>query len=163
MRLYIPATLADLTALEGLPARRAHAATAALARALGEEDSEVGEFSALQAAAADALDLLVPAADGPLVRVVVAAEVDDAPPAAQDEGPSAVLAPALPWPKVVSFHVDDPGDDGAQQVLRAAVGIGDGEADTGAEPGSGEAAAAVAELDLLWYDAGERAELLTWR
>lgn len=153
MRIYLPATVADLAAARGLRATRAHALTRALAGVLADDDPEAGEFYAMQAAAADALELLPADAAGPLVRVVVAADVDDVRPAGPDGGPSAVLAPEVPWDAVVSFHVDDPADAEAQHVLRAAIA---GTADD-------SAAQAAAGLDLLWYDAGERAELLTWR
>lgn len=152
MRIYIPATLADLAADE-VPARRAHAFTPALARALGETDPEAGEYEAMLAAAADALGLLATRFEaGPLVRVVIAADVDDAPPAPADPAASAVLAPSVRWDQVVAFHVDDPSDAAAQQVLGRAVGA----------PDDDEQAAAAVELDLLWYDAAEREELLGW-
>lgn len=154
MRIYIPATLADLAAAQGLPARRAHALTPALAGALADDDPEAGEFQALLAAATEALEMLAAGSDGSLVRVVVAADVDDAAPAGPGDAPSAVRAPEVPWEAAVSFHVDDPADVAAQQVLRAA---------TAGEDDGGSARQAAAGLDLLWYDAGERAELLTWR
>lgn len=154
MRIFIPATLADLGADE-VPARRAHAFTPALGQALAESDPEAGEYHALLAAAADALALLreTGTGAGALVRVVVAADVDSAPPVGSEPAPSAVLAPPVSWSAVVSFHVDDPTDLEAQQVLRRAVG---------APAQEEQAVAEVAGLDLLWFDATERAELLNW-
>ena len=57
MRIYIPATAADLSAPE-ISARPAHAATAQLARALPEEDEEGLEMSASLCAADASLVLL---------------------------------------------------------------------------------------------------------
>ena len=57
MRIYIPATAADLSAPES-SARPAHAATAQLARALPEEDEEGLEMLASLCAADASLVLL---------------------------------------------------------------------------------------------------------
>lgn len=154
MRVYLPATLADLAGTEGLPPRRGHALTPALAAALGiaagdRDDAEAGEFQALVAAAGDSLAMLRARSDGPPVRVVVAADIDDVEIPQGDPVPSAVLVPAVPWRTVVSFHVDDRTDGDGTDRLRAAIA------------GQAGAEDAVAELDLLWYDVSERADLVS--
>ena len=77
MRIYIPATAADLSAPE-ISARPAHAVTAQLARALPEEDEEGLEVSAsLCAADASVVLLAEPEAAGLADRrIVIAADVD---------------------------------------------------------------------------------------
>ena len=148
MRVYLPATLTDLSAAHGLSARTGRAVTEHLRAALGEQDDEeTAEFGALVLAAADSLDLLA-AADAPR-RVVVAAEVSPATvrPTAADEEPGQVQVPAVGWDRVVSFHVDEPTPAVTQLVQNARTGQ-DG------------ARQRVEELDLLWYDATERAELI---
>ncbi|MGC0143235.1 DUF6912 family protein [Pseudactinotalea sp. Z1732] len=154
MRVYLPATLADLAGTEGLPPRRGHALTPALAAALGtaggdSDDAEAGEFQALVAAAADSLAMLRDRGHEPPVRVVVAADIDDVEVPQGDPEPSAVFAPAVPWRAVVSFHIDDRTDLAGAAQLRGAIA------------GQAGAEEAVAELDLLWYDVSERADLLT--
>ena len=77
MRIYIPATAADLSAPE-ISACSAHAATAQLVRVLPEEDEEGLEMSASLCAADASLVLLAePSADGAADRrIVIAADVD---------------------------------------------------------------------------------------
>ena len=150
MRVYLPATAADLTA-PALSPRTAHAATAALAAALPEEDQEGLEVSAsLCAADSSLVRLSRPEADG-LVdrRVVVAADVapEHVRELAPDEdvlpGTVQVTAP-VPWDDVASLLVDE-----------AAA-----EADVRAARGGDEAAfERAAEADLLWYDVCEREHL----
>lgn len=145
MRVYLPASVVDLAAPDGISARPGHAVTPAL-RALSpgesEEDLEVSAFLD----AADASLALLTTVDVPC-RVVVAADVDSVAPI--DGGPvTTVSAPAVPWRDVVSFHVDDPADPTAATTVRAAIG------------GGGGTVEAAADLDLLWYDASERAVLL---
>ena len=161
MRIYLPATTIDLADDAGLSGRRAHACTQAVAAA--HTDLEEGEFHALLAAAAGSLELVgrgsagsrhaVGIDDSPRstlhpLRVVVAADVDDAGIVAGGEPPSAVQAPPVNWSQVASFHVDDPDDDDGRELLRRAVA------------GDAGAAAGVAQLDLLWYDVTEREHLL---
>lgn len=151
MRVYLPVTLTDLSATHGMPARTGRAVTQHLRAALGEQDDEeTAEFAALVLAAADSLDLLA-ATDAPR-RVVVAAEVPPAMvhPTGADahEEPGQVEVPELGWDRVVSFHVDEPTPAVAQLVENARTGQ-DG------------ARQRVEELDLLWYDATERADLIS--
>jgi len=149
MRIYLPATIGDLRSAEGLSPRGAHALTGALREVLGGADDEAGEFQAMLTAADACVDLLRERPAEPPVRVVVAADIDGV---GHDRagGPSAVHAPAVPWARVVSFHVDDPDDAAAHGLVRRAA---DGDA---------EARAGVEELDLLWFDVTER-DLLTNR
>lgn len=150
MRVYLPATAADLTA-PALSPRTAHAPTASLAAALPEEDQEGLEVSAsLCAADSSLVRLSRPEADG-LVdrRVVIAADVvpEHVRELAPDEdvlpGTVQVTAP-VPWDDVASLLVDE-----------AAA-----EADVRAARGGDEAAfERAAEADLLWYDVCEREHL----
>jgi hypothetical protein len=145
MRVYLPASVVDLAAPDGISGRPAHAVTPGLRAASpgeSEEDLEVSAFLD----AADASLALLTTADVPC-RVVVAADVDSVAPI--DGGPvTTVRAPAVRWRDVVSFHVDDPADPAAATTVGAAIG------------GVDAAIEAAADLDLLWYDASERAELL---
>lgn len=157
MRVYLPATAADLTA-PALSPRTAHAATASLAAALPEEDQEGLEVSAsLCAADSSLVRLSRPEADGSRPeadgladrRVVVAADVapEHVRELAPDEdvlpGTVQVTAP-VPWDDVASLLVDE-----------AAA-----EADVRAARGGDEAAfERAAEADLLWYDVCEREHL----
>lgn len=142
MRIYLPATLLDLTDPEGLSARPGHIVTAGLQRQWGAADQEEAEHAALLVAARDSMALL-DRAGAPPRRVVVAADIDPLPAPAGEHAP--VPAPAVPWRRVASFHVDDGDDPVAGRTIRQALATGE------MEP--------VAELDLLWYDATER-ELL---
>ena len=92
MRIYIPATAADLSAPE-ISARPAHAATAQLARALPEEDEEGLEMSASLCAANASLVLLAePSADGAADRrIVIAADINPAQGASGSVGAVAVV------------------------------------------------------------------------
>lgn len=145
MRIYLPATAADLASETGLAARPAHAVTPVL-RAGNPGDSEEDlEVSAFLAAADASLDRLT-AQDVP-ARVVVSAEVPDAEPIGGAD-PTEVSAPDVPWDAVVSIHADDRADGETTDLVSAAVG------------GDEKAVEAASELDLLWYDATERAELL---
>jgi hypothetical protein len=144
MRIYLPATAADLSVEGGLSARAAHAVTPALRAANpaeSEEDLEVPAFLA----AADASLALLTEADVP-VRLVIAADVGAAEPT-QGEDITEVSAPEVPWSAVVSFHVDDPDDGEAAALIRAAVS------------GDDDATDAAGELDLLWFDVSERDQL----
>lgn len=154
MRVYLPATVADLVDADrhGLPARRAHAVTAPLRAASpgeSEEDLEVPAFYA----AADASLALLTAADVPL-RVVVSADVTAA--EAADGGVTEVDVPAVPWSAVVSLHVDDPDDGATVELVRRAVAAASADDDDAAE----QAAGLVDEADLLWFDASELTTLL---
>ncbi|MBZ2196372.1 DUF6912 family protein [Occultella gossypii] len=148
MRIFLPATSADLDNPDGVGARRAHALTAAWRAAIGDEDPETGEFATLLIAADESVTRIGATGAAPL-RVVIAADVPDAQVRApgQEAPPSAVLVDDVPWSAVVSIHVDDPGDSEVRdQVARAATG------DEAALAGTGD-------VDLLWYDVTERGQL----
>lgn len=154
MRLYLPATLDELTATtEGdalLAGRTAHAVTQALRAALPDEDEEGWEFAAHLAAADDSLDLLRSRPEAPALRLVVTVDVpDDAVDVGPQPGamPSAVLLTrAATLAEVACVHVDEPAVAGD---VRAAL--------------SGDVAAdeRVAEADLLWYDVSEIGDIPT--
>ncbi|WP_396121443.1 DUF6912 family protein, partial [Actinomyces sp. 217892] len=147
MRIYLPATAADLSSPEISP-RLAHAATRVLARALPEEDEEGLEVSASLCAADSSLVLLAEPGNETVSsrRVVIAADVD-----AQDvrelevgdevlPGTVELLAPVA-WDDVAALLVDEP----------------EAEADVAsARAGDEEAFEWAAEADLLWFDASER-------
>lgn len=150
MRIYIPATAADLSAPE-ISARPAHAVTAQLARALPEEDEEGLEMSASLCAADASLVLLAePSADGAADRrIVIAADVDAE--AVRElaiepdvlPGTVALLGP-VPWDDVAALLVDE---ERAEADVRAA------------RTGDEEAFERAADADLLWFDVSERAPL----
>lgn len=143
MRLYVPATLAQIHHPAGLRPTAAHAVTPALAAALPAEDREGLELAALLAAADEAVALLALDLEAPRRRVVVAAEVADVrtPVHGAEALPSAVTPPeTLGWDHVVSLHVDEP----------------EAEPDvTAAAEGDSAALDRAAERDLLWYDVTE--------
>lgn len=141
MRLYLPMTLRDLDAPDGVHPRQAHAATGALAAALPDEDQESLEFAAMLAAADASVTLLAADEAAPRRRVVVVADSTQDCRPVPDGLPSEVEAPAaVPWSRVRSIHVDD----------------ADAEADVAAAAsGDGEALDRAAERDLLWYDVSE--------
>lgn len=147
MRIYLPATAADLRA-EAISPRTAHAATAALARALPEEDEEGLEVSAsLCAADASVMLLAEPGArDLPDRRVVIAADVDGGVVSelevTEEVLPGSVRVGApVSWEEVAAILVDEP----------------EAQADVhGARQGDEEAFERAAEADLLWYDVVER-------
>ena len=150
MRIYIPATAADLSAPE-ISARPAHAVTAQLARALPEEDEEGLEMSASLCAADASLVLLAePSADGAADRrIVIAADVDAE--AVRElaiepdvlPGTVELLRP-VPWDDVAALLVDE---ERAETDVRAA------------RTGDEEAFERAADADLLWFDVSERAPL----
>ena len=151
MRIYLPATSADLSRPAGLPPRWAHAVTAELRRALPDEDDEGLEASAMLAAADESVVHLRAASSAVPRRVVVAADVADSgvvvPERARpwqegdDQLPSAVeVRSIVPWSDVVSIHVDEPG---AEEAVTAAL-TDDAAVDR------------AAEHDLLWHDIVER-------
>ena len=78
MRIYLPATMADLAASGGLNAREGHVVTPALQSELGDDDPESAEHAALLLAAVDSLVLLAGGTVTPR-RVVVAADIEPVP------------------------------------------------------------------------------------
>ncbi len=142
MRIYLPASPAELVARTDLDARDVHAVTPALRTALPEEDDEGLEFSA-QLAAADAALTLLTAPEAGRRRLVVTADVPAAvvAPGEDPDDPTVVrLVESVGWADVVCVHVDE---REAHQDVVAALG------------GDDDAVARLAERDLLWYDAAE--------
>ncbi|MCR2052367.1 hypothetical protein NSA19_05810 [Actinomyces bowdenii] len=150
MRIYLPATAADLRA-EVISARAAHAATPALAQALPDEDEEGLEVSAsLCAADASVLLLAEPGAQGlPDRRVVIAADVDPQVvrelAVTEEVLPGSVMVEApVPWEDVAAVLVDEAGAQADVALARV---------------GDEEAFERAADADLLWYDVVERDSL----
>ena len=155
MRIYLPATLDELTALAvstrrpaslDLEPRGAHAVTAALAAALPDEDEEGLEYSAHLAAADDTLALIAASPTADRRRLVLSVEVpDDAVVAAAGDAtvisPSAVdIVVPVPGAVVVCGHIDE--TDAVADVEATLAGDDD-------------AVERLVERDLLWYDASE--------
>jgi len=160
VRLYLPATLDELDDLlrRGTPLavpRRAHAVTPALTALLPDEDEEGVEFAAQLMAADDALVLLAARPEAPGLRLVVTVEVPDGAvrAGAPDDGSGAdaagvddeaaslvTLTEPATRDDVVCAHVDEPA--ARDEVARAL-------------DGDDAALDALAERDLLWYDATE--------
>lgn len=149
MRIYIPLTPGDL--VSAVEPRLVHAVTPELKRAVPYEDAEGWEMIATLAAADDSLRLL--AAGRTRRRMVCVAEVPDRSlePALQSAAEPAAELPtarrliaSVDWQDVETILVDEPGYE--DLVSRAL---------------SGEEAAfaATGDIDLLWYDVVERADL----
>ncbi|UFU07606.1 DUF6912 family protein [Ruania halotolerans] len=151
MRVYLPATVAELAEPSGLPARTGRAVTAALRTALGADaDEEMAEYAALILAAEDSLANLTES--DAMRRLVVAADVPDSAvrdAAGREAGAelARVHVPEVPFADVVSFHVDAADAHTLALVARALSGDEQAVAEIGAE-------------DLLWYDVSEREVLL---
>ncbi|KGM13524.1 DUF6912 family protein [Cellulomonas bogoriensis] len=140
MRIYLPATLAELTGPDLSP-RLVHAVTDALRQALPDEDDEGLEYAAQLLASDDSLDLL--GDQDQQRRCVVAADVPQERVRAVEEphAPSVVeLTVPVAWDTVACAHVDE--DAAGADVVAARAG-------------DGPAAERLAERDLLWYDVSE--------
>ncbi|RAX22627.1 MULTISPECIES: DUF6912 family protein [unclassified Actinomyces] len=147
MRVYLPATAADLSA-DSISPRTAHAATPALAAVFPEEDQEGLEVSASLCAADSSVMLLaVPGAEALADRrVVIAADVEEEQvrevPAGDDVLPGTVeLTAPVEWDAVAALLVDEAD---AEPDVRAA------------RTGDEAAFERAADADLLWYDVSER-------
>ena len=139
MRIYLPASLADLASEEGLDGRAAFAVTAAVREMAPELDEEGLEYLAFLAAADAAIDL------GEVSRIVVAADAR----AQETDATGVVNVAEVAWKDVVSIHIDDLTDPALLADIRAAQ-VGDDAARERANA-----------ADLLWYDAAERADVTT--
>lgn len=133
--------------------RLVHGVTRALERTYPGEDAEGLEYVATLSAADDSLRLMTPQT-AVMRRIVAVAEVDNSALAlpANEENllPTALYLEAeLPWAKVESVLVDEPG---GENVVEAAV------------RGDEQAFLATEEIELMWYDVLElkylRRELL---
>lgn len=150
MRIYLPATAADLRA-DTISPRPAHAPTPALARALPEEDQEGLEVSASLCAADASLVLLAEPGAAGLAdrRIVVAADVE--PEAVHELAPGGDVLPGtvkvtteVPWDQVAAVLVDEAA---VEPDVRAA------------RLGDEEAFERTAQADLLWFDVTEKQAL----
>lgn len=175
MRIYVPATLDELDSAVvattstrwTVTARPAHAVTAALEAALGDEDDEGREYAAFLAAADDSLERIAGSGGAPPLRVVVSVDVPETAVAlpggsgSDDErsAPSTVLLTRdVHDVPVVAVHVDEPeAAVDVRAVLAAADEEGDAEsASDVADPSAlDDALQRVADRDLLWYDGSE--------
>lgn len=158
MRVYVPATPADLRSLaDQVPdgtspridasARRVHLVTGRLREVLPGEDLEGLEYAAQLAAADASLELLDRHPEGPSLRVVLTVELPDAAVRVLDDDPypsAGLVGPGTPAALVVCAHVDEP--ESAARVRDALAG---GE----------EELERLDELDLLWYDGTELAHV----
>ncbi|WP_418276239.1 DUF6912 family protein [Isoptericola jiangsuensis] len=174
MRLYVPATLDELTAVVPGPTARwdlvprvAHAVTPQLVAALPDADDEELEYAAFLAAADDSLALVAAGATVPL-RVVVSLEVPDDAVAtgATDHEPDGApsrtaVVRDVPGARVEAVHVDEPE---AAHDVRAVLAAADSPHDGGSDDGEGadgederlaDAVERVAARDLLWYAPAE--------
>ncbi|MEU8343869.1 hypothetical protein SAMN05443665_1011129 [Actinomadura meyerae] len=176
MRVYLPSTL---TLLAGVHAAReigpaplaAHAVTPALREWYASGDLEELEYAAMTAAARASLRLLAADPSAPRRRVVLAAEVPDAAvrggtsPHAPGSAFGALggngdralveVSAAIPWKKIASGHVDDPGatdDIAAAAEALPAADAGDDDARFTVDGAEGH--------ELLWYATQELPHLL---
>ncbi len=154
MRIYLPASSADLSRPAGVPPRWGHAVTAELRRALPDEDDEGLEAAAMLAAADESIAHLRAVPQALPRRVVIAADVADSAVVVperrrpwqpgDDQLPSAVdVRTTVPWADVASIHIDEPA---AAEDVAAAL-----EDDAAIDR--------AAEYDLLWHDIVEREAL----
>lgn len=175
MRVYLPGTLPLLARVVeekevGPPPLVAYAVTPALYEWYGSDDIEELEYAAMTEAARASLGLLDADPTAPRRRVVIAAEVPEhavgvGDPHRGSEGRAGVggsqserggvlLSAAVPYDRIASAHVDDPGAEGD---VAAAVG-----ALRAAERGDADARVAVHGVqvhELLWYARQEITDL----
>lgn len=146
MRIYVPATFAELDQRHGLAPRLVHAVTPGLRAALPDEDEEGLEYAAQLLAADDSLERLADVA-APRRRVVITVDVPEAVVDAVEDAhaPSVVrLTTTVGWDDVACAHVDEAA---AEPDVVAALG------------GDDDAMERLAERDLLWYDVSELGHL----
>ncbi|WP_188043358.1 DUF6912 family protein [Changpingibacter yushuensis] len=150
MRIYIPAANSDLSA-PSLTPRIVHGVTRELEREFGDDEPEVFEAVAMNAAADDSVRLLaakiskgIACASRRCVVVSVVPDADLAVPSTDELPTARLLKQAVAWDRVESIHVDD--EELESEVRRAAMG-------------DDEAFEIVADEDLMWYDVAERTAL----
>jgi hypothetical protein len=145
VRLYLPATLDELTsATDVLSPRGGHALTPALAATVPDEDEEGLELIAQLAAADDSLALLAAQPAAPRLRVVVAADLPGSAVGGprDDQGPPSAVQSlvGVRVSEIACLLVDEPAASG--DVV-------------GALAGSPTARDGLDQRDLLWYDVSE--------
>jgi hypothetical protein len=160
IRIYLPATLPDLTELRErgqLSADslggEAHAVTPSLREWYTEGDEEELEYVAFTRAAQAALRLLRPVPEAPRRRVVISADLPRASLGAADQelGSSVIrLTGPVPLAAVAAIHVDDvqaePEVEAAVKVVEEAL-AGDSDAQFTVD--------ATEDHELAWYDVSE--------
>jgi len=158
VRIYLPATVSAVRAAlaaGSMPVRSGvgFAVTAPLRLEYPDWSEEDLEYLAMQDASRASLRLLASAQDGePSLRVVVAADLDDALITPRPEADRAVVAVrgAVDWPSVAAVHID--GADAAAAAAEAAAVI------DAADLGDHDAEfvlGSVEDFDLAWYAPGE--------
>ena len=163
-RIYLPSTVSGVREALGagaVPVRSGvgFAVTGALrAEYPGWSDEELEYLAMLDASRASLRLLASAGGDEPSLRVVVAADVDDAQVTPRPEHDRAVVAvtPAtVPWKRVASVHLDGADATDAVRVAAAVIDAADlGDADAEFALGS------VEDFDLAWYAPGEIRYLL---
>ena len=169
MRVYLPATAADLTVLGAgsssgeapagpfpleLQGRPAHAVTGKLAAQMPDADQDELEWDAFLAASVEAALMLGAAPDSAPMRVVLSLDLPDAAvqepePAARAElnlPPSSVLISASRGAKLQAIHVDEPETAPLITAFRT-------------DPGAPGALEKLVDADLLWYSPTELSEI----
>lgn len=155
MRVYLPSTVRLLrAALDqdtiAAPGGYVFAVTEGFRAEYPGSDEEELEYLALSDAARASLRLLAADTDTDQLRVVLAADVDDATPAPELDRAVARIGAPVPWRKVASVHID--GADAAEVVEAAAAAVDAADlGDLDAEFAVGEAG----EVDLAWYAPSE--------
>lgn len=162
MRVYLPATSAELRALRdagsvGAPPLTAFAVTPGLREWYLDDDAEALEYAAMTEAARASLRLLDAAPAAARRRVVLAADVPDAAVEIRDDLDRGVVQvhEAVPISAVASVHVDDA--DAEPTVAAAAEAIV--AADLG-DPQAQERADDAEGFELAWYATQEIGHLL---
>lgn len=138
MRIYLPARVLDLRSPDGVSAGTGFAVTDAVREMAPDHDEEGWEYLAFLAAADAAIDT------AEVSRIVIAADA----PGEETAGAGVVRTEDIPWKRVVSIHIDDLSEPELLADLNAAQA---------GDPGARQR---VNEADLLWYDAGERGDVL---
>ena len=159
MRVYIPATVAALRAAVAAgqvraPGRHAFGATEILVGQYPGADLEEVEYVAMQDAARASLRLLS-ASDGAPIRVVIAADTNDATPDPHGDPSSVFVHGSVAWRDVAAVHLD--GADAAEAV-RAAAAVVD-QADLG-DPDAEFVLGTAEDFELAWYAPDEIAYLV---
>jgi uncharacterized protein DUF6912 len=157
MRVYLPATTTELTALVdtgavGAESTTAFAVTPGLREWYVDEDAEELEYAAMLEAARASLRLLDGDRGAARRRAVLAADVPDAAVTVRDDLDRGVvrLAGPVPMAQIASLHVDGPD---AEPVVAAAA-----ETITAADLGDQAAQDAVDDAEgyeLCWYASQE--------
>jgi len=155
MRVYLPATAADLAQLRtqpgpklklAFPNRGGHGVTNSLVANAPDLDQDELEWEAFVAATIDDAILLAAQPDQPPMRVVLSLEI---PPTMIDDAESGTTGQLSALKiignspvEVVAIHVDEPATADLIDAFRA-------------DPDSPSAQAALLDADLLWYDPTE--------